>query len=284
MTSHAPLATSIRSLGILVLALAMGCADRGPPTAETPSKEPHLVGPRVVRAPENPNFHAKARLMYQGRRDDTGQCMFGHESTLKAGERVVERIAEYDPDTCMYVVEQGDYDVRSVRPRFGDSTTFRIERGAGWPSASPGPGANSLFSYSMSWISCAQQHLWFEDPLFLDVARSELHVIWEWEPSEVLSAYGSHYLDPLTTTGWYVVDAFVDKYFIDPAQVVVNGYGTFENTGFPCGPAGSQHWAYFSPNGITVRAGGTVTFSWYAYAVGPCANLLTLYRQYWLDY
>lgn len=64
MTNHPPLVTSVRSLGILVLALAMGCADRGPPTAETPGKERHLVGPRVVRAPDNPNFHANARLMY----------------------------------------------------------------------------------------------------------------------------------------------------------------------------------------------------------------------------
>jgi len=126
------LPSSTTLVRLLVVGLAIGCADRGPPTDEAPSREPGLVGARVVRAPENPRFHADTQLTLQGRHVNGG-CVFERELTLKLGEHVVERVAEYDLETCLYVVERGSYDHPSGAPphRHRDtSSTTKVHLGA----------------------------------------------------------------------------------------------------------------------------------------------------------
>lgn len=131
--------------------------------------------------------------------------------------------------------------------------------------------------------SCAQQHLWFEDPVDIDVTRTELHVIWEWEPGEILWTDAFYFNDWYAPSGWFLLNSHFDKYYVTPVATEHNGYSIMQNEGFPCGQSW-RHWTYYNPNSMTTYAGGTVSFYYNFYAVGDCANLLTPMREVWTEY
>jgi hypothetical protein len=271
---------TINLLALLAVGLVVGCVDRGPPTAAT-SREPVLVGARVVRAPENPRFHAGTQLTFQGRRLNGG-CVFGHEVTLKPGEHVVERIAEYDLDTCLYVVERGGYDFPSGPHQYRDtSSTTQLHLGA--PSQAPSleKGNKSIMMLQY----CARSKLWFEDPIGIDVTRSELHVIWTGDGAQVWDSWAELASRVYETSGWYVVYHDLESHFVNPegSGVETNGYSTMANYAFPC-PEPAETWTYYAPNTMTTYGNGIVTFYSSAYAAGGCSSWLTLYSEYWTDY
>lgn len=270
---------------LYVVGLAIGCADRGPPTDETPSRKPLLVGARVVRAPENPRFHADTQLTFQGRRVE-GACVFEREVTLSLGEHVVERVAEYDLDTCLYVVERGDYDHTSDAHLHRDtSSTTRVLLGAPRPSSSVRGGSRSpMFFSTMTTSSCARSHYWFEDPIGIDVTRSELHVIWEWDGAQVWSSWAEHAYGAYASSGWHMIWNNLESHFLyEGGAVETNAYATMENGSFPC-PEPAPTWTYYTPNTMTTWGYGNVTFYSSVYAAGGCSNWLTLYNEYWTEY
>ncbi len=113
-------------LRILALGLAIGCAESGPPTAQSTSQKSLLMGPRVQRAPDNPRFHADSQLIRQGRRDDaSGACVLEYGYTVKRGEIVAGRYSEIDLDTCAFVVQLGTYDRPLPSNRHADSLSAK---------------------------------------------------------------------------------------------------------------------------------------------------------------
>jgi hypothetical protein len=281
------LLSSTTLLRLLAVGLAIGCADRGPPTDETSRRKPVLVGSRVVRAPDNPRFHADTQLTFQGRRLNEG-CVFERAVTMGLGEHVVERVAEYDLETCLYVVERGSYDHPSGAPphRHGDtSSTTKVHLGAPRPSSSVSGGPTPpMFSSTTLTSSCARQHLWFQEPLGIDVSNSELHVIWEWDGELVWNSWAELASLAYEPSGWRVMyhDLHSD-YLSNGTGVTTNGYSEMENGSFPC-PSPSATWTYYWPNSITQWGYGQVTFYHSAYASGGCSNFLTLYTEQWTEY
>ena len=142
-----------------------------------------------------------------------------------------------------------------------------------------------MFSPPDVWSHCARSNLWFEDPIGIDVTRSELHVIWEGDGLQVWSATAALASRVYEASGWYVNYHNLESHYVNPEQTGVehNGYSIMENYSFPC-PEPASTWTNYTPNTMTTHGNGYVTFYSSAYAAGGCSNWLTLYSEYWTDY
>jgi hypothetical protein len=134
--------------------------------------------------------------------------------------------------------------------------------------------------------NCAHQQLWFEDPVGIDVTRSEHDVTWSADGYYVLSATGTYASRWYSESGWRLDSHEYDgPHCSDPSCTAVeaNGYSIMENSSFPC-PDPSATWTNYQPNRVTTWGYGNATFDYSAYAFGGCSSWLTLYRAAWVGF
>lgn len=88
-----------------------------------------LTGKDVIRAPEDPRFTERDRVLVKGYRNERGVCVFDRRTHVTKGERFTEKVIERDPTTCMFVVARGQQtSADAVTDRTHSSKSTRLGR------------------------------------------------------------------------------------------------------------------------------------------------------------
>ncbi len=228
----------------------------------------------------------------------TDGCRFTGRDSMRAGERASEWAVEYDPTNCRLTLAKGQYVGPSRMPR-GESRSFRDSIGSAEKLMQAGahfrrPFRGDLPTTLNDDITCdnqldshftAYQHLWVEDPIFLDVSVDELWLDYYSRPQLlcVQTAAYTHIIHWLVTTGSYEADFHTNSFTLaaDRSYVEASVRSLMANLLF-CDPSALTLTGY-SPNKIRAFPDGWAIFEWDYSITGDCAFLLGFHRDRWVQ-
>jgi hypothetical protein len=258
-------------IAIAVLAIS-ACHDAAPRvTGISASTQPQLGGPHVVRAPASKYFVEHERVRGRGERSRAGGCILSGADTLSPGQRVGERLVEYDPTSCAYIMARGDWlpkpATRTSSRKTRQSPAFGRPTPSG-PVVAQGPAA--AVASGSAW-----QRLFYEDPVQINVTETLLEVYYEISGGCVSWSSSTHTTTWLDQSGWAL--DFDDHYQVQGCSAWQHfGEAYFSNDSF-CYP-GITYNDYYT-NEVTPLSDGRVAYSYSADAYGACSSFLTFGRE-----
>jgi hypothetical protein len=265
-------------VGFAVVAL-WGCAESvGPPPNTKPApRSVNLVNGWVISPPDK-NFIEERRLSLQGEKTIRGGCRMGYEQRVQRRQKGADRIAEYNPATCAFVLSQGHF--KHARKAAHHPRARRVEPPAKFMHA-PGPSLADVSSLAEMFSSrgTVWQHIWHEDPAHKYVTEHENWFDWDWDGYCASNPLGTAYVYWYADSGWHE-PTFEREYFdanCDWQQERAQSH--FYNDQF-C----FQIYAYVDYD-LSSRGyyDGSAWLSWYGTASGGCSDALTVYHE-WQTY
>jgi hypothetical protein len=226
---------------LLVLPFTVACGDLADPNDvdSSPSNSVSLSGPRVVRFP--PRYPVEQRVLAKGYRDAAGECSLDLSVRLAQGQALFRSVAEYNPDTCEYVIahhppssappgfprppapprdqeQSGPSNRESAASNFMPpgqlSAEFWHPDAGGTQASQANSNAQQQQCPEQFGLSAgAQQRLWYEDPIGLDVSEHQLDTWYFYSPDNCIQYLNAvSRTDQLTSTGWVLLEHDLDLY------------------------------------------------------------------------
>ena len=258
-------------LGILILVVA-GCQDASGPGQSVPLR---LSGTAVIRAPADLQFTERERSYIAGHKISAGVCVFDRRVHLKKGDKFTERVVEFDPTTCAFILARGDHaasEVASAR----ESTEIGLD---GATAIATGARLNLLLGSSSSY---AWQRLYHEDPLQIDVTSSRIDLDWSYDGACSYAIRSEHLREWLTNSGWIPLShshTMSPRLKCQTTSANAQATASFQNSQF-CNQQVAETW--YDINKIEGMPDGTAWLSNRGYASGACSDLLTYHYEYGL--
>ena len=283
----------------LIPAIALVAACGVDPATAPAALTPLAARATVFRRPYDPNYIEEGRRVLQGVHLANEGCRVGSVDTMKAGERILEWVAEYDIATCVLTLARGRY-VGPERESLKYPSRIQVDsariggqaRGVevAYPSnriASPGAQRAPLFDINWNCDPMLEsawqgyQRLITEDPVQWDVNWDRIEYEWMSRPSQncIQSAVMTHSAWSQPITGWSI-SAF---------WTVENAFST--DGSYVQGSVSSQHinyafclptvptYVYYRVNKMRVFPDGHVVFEWWWEWSGDCSSLLHADRE-----
>lgn len=218
---------------------------------------------------------------------------------MRAGEHVFEWSVAYDPTFCTLTLAQGEY----LGPPQTVDGANRTASGS-IPVAPASTGTLTLTSRRTTRggqlgtldgeVTCdntldaaytAYQHIWIEDPVFLDVASDELWINYFSRPQLNCIQDGSytHTAWWRASTGWQLLDYKTNYAYIaaDRSYITTSVLSAMGNLFF-CDPS---LWTFTSldPNVIKAFPDAWAVMEWNFSISGDCSSLLHFQRDRWVQ-
>lgn len=262
--------------------VAGGCQD-----ATAPKTNPgrlSLKGDAVVLAVIDPQFTEHERFLIKGHRlkgsrlkglrPTWGVCAYDRRILVAKGQHFTERVMEFDPVSCRFIVARGDHappeavDGRKVS-QLGSVTSSTLSTSA-------------RFSLAVAGSSYSWQRLYHEDVLQIDVTSSKITFDWTYDGTRASATGSEHIMEWFSDSGWSLIG---DTHNMSPqyqCQSITTAQATasFLNQGF-CFP-GSTTEAWYDVNKIEGMPDGSAWMSNRGYASGDCSDGLAYHYEYGL--
>lgn len=231
------------------------------PLHKIPERERALEGPDVHHFPYPEHFIEQDRFVRHGRITKDGMCEFSGSLHAKPGEHIYLHEIAYDPKTCRSLMVQGTHTSEykkkhrdsETNPEFNQFQELPATAGAGGPSV-----------YAMS-------HVWYEDPVYIDVNGVTSEIWWDPAPGCADGNYFQYNPDFfwLTLSGWKKIKTGFDPQRACSA-VSLDTTAHYRNGSFPT--CNKPITIFYDQNLVSGYADSSANSDYSTRKVGPAAR------------
>lgn len=272
-----------RMIVLVLLVSGAACADHATEPARpsrplTGANDEYPARFRVFA--KSARFRDTLKYTAQGIRQPGGACAWQGEEKLARGQRVAERVAAYDPNTCELIIARGEY-VPRLRPEGMSSVTLPIPRSTllATCGSNPNPCNGDPMRCEPTTVDFgrAWQMIQYMDPVEIETTQDQVDLSWNYNWQCVGEIHGYHYMAWRVATGWDIQTWNTSAtYDWNLYWVRAEGYSFYFNGSF-CKGAGTV-FANHRRNWVTGYKDGGASFSWLADVDGAwCKDMLHLH-------